>query len=494
MPRLNNKNTFLSKSQFIRGLQCHKSLYLHRCHPELRDALTSSQEALFQSGTEVGILAQELFPGGITIEYDGVPLEDQIRYSREAIDQGASTLYEAAFSSGDVFIKADILNQGKRGWGLYEVKSSTKVADVYLYDVAVQYHVLSGAGLPVNKAFVVNINNQYTRQGTLELEELFARHDVTKEIKDLQGFVSEEIKKQKKMLQGDVPVIDIGEQCSDPYDCDFMGHCWKHISEESIFSLGGRGLKKFDLYRQGIVKLEDVPDEVLSKNQLQQKTATLEKKDFISGNGVRRFLDSLWFPLCFLDFECFMGPIPPFNGMRPYQHIPYQYSLHILENEAAEPKHYEFLAGSRDDHREELLRKLLKEIPDNGCILAYNAAYEAGRLKDLAEWYPQYRSRIEKLLNNLRDLAEPFRGRAVYYHQMNGSYSIKAVLPALVPNMSYDSLEVSDGQMAMEQFYRMCQSMDAGEKETIRKSLLEYCGQDSLGMVEIYRKLRELSI
>ena len=189
-----------------------------------------------------------------------------------------------------------------------------------------------------------------------------------------------------------------------------------------------------------------------------------------------------------------MGPIPPFNGTRPYQHIPYQYSLHILKNEAAELKHYEFLAGSNDDHREELLKKLLNEIPDNGCILAYNAAYEAGRLRDLAEWYPQYRTKIEKLLNNLKDLAEPFRGRAVYCHQMNGSYSIKAVLPALVPGMSYDSLEVSDGQMAMEAFYRMCQSKDAGEKETIRKSLLAYCRQDSLGMVEIYRKLRELCL
>ena len=144
-------------------------------------------------------------------------------------------MYEAAFSSGDVFIKADILNHGKKGWGLYEVKSSTKVADVYLYDVAVQYHVLSGAGLPMNKAFVVNINNKYIRQGALELEELFTRHDVTKEIKDLQGFVAKEIKKQKEMLQGDVPVIDIGEHCTKPYPCDFMGHCWQHIPEESIF-------------------------------------------------------------------------------------------------------------------------------------------------------------------------------------------------------------------------------------------------------------------
>jgi hypothetical protein len=460
----------------------------------LRDELSLAQEALFQSGKDAGLLAQQLFPDGITIQYDGVPIDEQIKNTRDAIGKGASTLYEAAFRSDNVFIKADILNQGKKGWGLYEVKSSTKVADVYLYDVAVQYHVLSGAGLPINKAFVVNINNKYTRQGALDIEQLFSTHDVTKEVQDLQSVISEEIKKQQQMLQGDVPAIDIGEQCTKPYPCDFMGHCWKHIPEESVFSLGGRGLKKFDLYRQGIVDLQDVPDHLLSKHQRQQKHATLEKKDFISRNGIKRFLDSLWFPLCFLDFECFMGPVPPYNGTRPYQHIPYQYSLHILNNGDAELKHYEFLAGSYEDHREELLKKLLSEIPGNACILAYNKAYEAGRLTDLAEWHPKYSSRIEKILNNLRDLAEPFRGRAVYCHQMNGSYSIKAVLPTLVPGMSYDTLKVSDGQIAMDAFYKMCQSTNTDEKETFRNSLLAYCKQDSLGMVEIYRKLRELCL
>ncbi len=493
MNNTDSLNPVLSKSQFIRGLQCHKSLFLHRHHPELRDEVSPMQQARFQSGQNVGVLARELFPDGLVIQYDGVPLAEQITNTEEAITGGAQTLYEAAFCFDGVFIKADILHRGRRGWELYEVKSSTGVKDIYLHDVALQCHVLTGAGLPITKAAVVHINNRYIRDGAIELKNLFTISDCTRTVGQYREEIIQEISRQRQMLQGGVPDIDIGAHCTQPYNCDFMGYCWQHIPTDSIFDISGRFARRFELYRQGIVRLADVPDDVLSKAQRQQKRATLEQRKFVSTRGIKRFLDSLHFPLCFLDFECVALPVPPYNGIRPYQHIPYQYSLHILERDGATLQHYAYLAEDSADHRESLLEKLLGEIPPQACVLAYNAAYEMARLKDLAAWFPTHGKEIEAVMNNMRDLAEPFRNRAVYYYQMNGSYSIKAVLPALVPEMSYDALDIADGNMAMQAFLQMIESPNASEKEGLRKALLDYCRLDSLGMVKIYEKLKSMS-
>jgi hypothetical protein len=493
MNKIDMQNTFLSKSQFIRGLQCHKSLYLHRHYPELRNEVLSAQQALFQSGQNVGEFARELFPEGIIIQYEGVPLSEQIENTAAAISGEVDTIYEAAFCYDGVFIKADILHRGRHGWELYEVKSSAGVKDIHLRDVALQYHVLTGAGLPVSKVALVHINNRYIRNGAVELKKLFTISDFTKTVAQYREEIISEISRQKQMLCGEMPAIDIGEHCTNPYDCDFMGYCWQHIPLDSIFDISGRFAQRFDLYRQGIVRLADVPDVVLSKPQRQQKRATLEKRNFISARGIKRFLDSLHYPLCFLDFECVSFPIPPYDGLRPYQHIPYQYSMHILERDGAALQHFEYLAEDTADHRQSLLEKLLRDIPPQACVLAYNAAYEIGRLKDLAAWYPAQSKKIEAVISSIRDLAKPFRARAVYYYQMNGSYSIKSVLPALVPEMSYDALDISDGNMAMQAYLQMMASPNLQEKQRLKKALLDYCRLDSLGMVKIYETLKKMT-
>ena len=292
------------------------------------------------------------------------------------------------------------------------------------------------------------------------------------------------------MLKGSMPAIDIGEYCTNPYDCDFRGYCWQHIPKQSVFSIKGRGLRKFDLYYQGIVNLQDVPDELLSYEQKIQKMADLAKTDFINPEKIKEFLATLWYPLYFLDFETFMSPIPMFDGTRPYQHVPFQYSLHYLENENAPLQHQEFLAAPNTDPRKELLEKLLREIPDNACVLAYHKSFEIGRLKDLAEWYPEHRDKIETIISNMRDLADPFRQKDYYCYQMEGSYSLKAVLPALVNDLSYNGMAISDGNMAMDAYYRMCNETDATEIERIRNALLEYCRLDTLAMVKILEKLK----
>jgi len=489
--KIRRNSSYLSKTLFIKGLQCHKALYLQKYQPELKDEVSEAQEALFSSGREVGILAQQLFPGGIEIPYAGFSLSKQVKLTHKEIEQGTTTIYEAAFGYNGAFCKVDILHKGSTGWEIYEVKSSTGLKDVYDDDVAFQYYVLRRCGLPVSRVCLVHINNEYVKNGPIDVDQLFTIEDLTEIALEQESGVSEEIERQREMLQGQLPEIDIGEYCTNPYDCDFLGHCWSHIPENSVFDLRERGVNKFELYRQGIIRMEDITDYLLNMKQAIQVAGTVQKRDHIIQENIQDFLASLWHPLYFLDFETFMSPIPLFDGTRPYQQIPFQYSLHYLEHEGGELNHHEFLAAPNNDHRKDLIEKLIHEIPDNACVLAYNMSFERRVLEDCASFFPEYSDKIKTIIDNMRDLMLPFKNKDCYLWQMNGSYSIKAVLPALVPDLSYENMEISTGDMAMNAYKTMCETDDPEKLERIRQSLLDYCRLDTLGMVRILEKLRE---
>jgi hypothetical protein len=374
-------------------------------------------------------------------------------------------------------------------WEINEVKMSTSPKDINYDDAAIQYYVITNSGLPVSKVNLVYINNKYERQGDIDVRQLFASEDVTEIVLARQKRLPELIKNLRQALLGNEPAIDIGNNCSDPYPCEFMSYCWRHIPEDSIFSLKGRGINKFTYYNQGILKLEDLPLDKLNDAQRFQAIATINKEDTINPAGVKAFLESLWYPLCHLDFETFDNPVPPFDGTRPYQKIPFQYSLHIQDKECSEPIHFEYLAEPGKDPRKELIEKLLSEIPPEACVLTYNQTFEKSVLKDLATAFPDLADDINARIENIRDLMVPFKKRDVYRWQMRGSYSIKEVLPALVPDLSYKDLTVSDGTMAMRGYHEMCKTDDPEKIAELRHGLLEYCRLDTLAMVKILNKL-----
>jgi hypothetical protein len=487
-----DKTVYLSKSLYTRGLQCHKSLYLHKHQPELRGEPTPELQALWKSGHEVGDFAHMLFPGGVNVPFDGLTKEEQLSKTREEIDRGTKAIYEATFSFDDVFVKADIIVRNRGCWDLYEVKSSTSVKEHHWDDVAVQYYVLAGCGLPVHKAYLVHLNNSYVRDGDIVPEELFVLQDITGVVKGKQASIPEELAEMRAMLRGKMPKIDIGPHCEDPYPCDFMDHCWKHVPEYSVFSLRGRGIDPWELYRQGVIKLQDVPLDSLNLMQRMQAEYFLDRKSHADPAKIREFLKKVRYPVCFLDFETFGSAIPLFDGTRPYQQVPFQYSLHRIEAEGGELRHFEYLAQPGVDPRKEIAEKLVKEIPEGACVIAYNMAFEKRVLRELGEFLPKLGKRMNAVTGRMIDLMEPFKRRDIYHWRMNGSYSLKSVLPVLVPEMTYEGLEISDGAKASEAYFIMETIADPAELSKLRAALLEYCKQDTLGLVRLLEKMRAM--
>lgn len=482
----------LSKSHFVRGLQCHKSLWLHKHRPELRQNQSMAQQAILDSGSDVGLLAQGLFPDGIMIPYEGLTFDAQVVQTQMAIKNGITTIYEAAFFYNGLLIKTDILHKGPSGWELYEVKSSTECKARYIKEIAMQYFVVTGAGLPLSSAGLVHINNNYVKNGAINITGLFTVRDVTSAVVNMQATVIEQLASMVEMLGMDEPCIDIGRHCSDPYDCDFKKHCWSHIPKHSVFNLGGKGVNKFDLYKRGLVGLDQLPLGILNRRQKIEAEAFQRQTEHIDSGKVRVFLESLWYPLCFLDFETtYMNPVPLFDGTRPYQQVPFQYSLHCIAHKGAELSHHEFLSPPGIDPRHTFLSSLLDSIPEGACILAYNSKFEVERLRELAASFPEYSERIDQIICRVRDLMKPFASRHIYFPQMNGSHSIKVVLPALVPELSYKNLEISNGSLAAESYLKMYHSTDSTEIARTRSALLEYCKLDTLAMVRILEKMQQ---
>ena len=237
---------YLSKSLYIKGLQCHKALWLHKNRPELKSKPTAAQQAAFNYGTDVGIVAQGLFPGGIEVPYGGLTHTEQLVRTQELIAYGTTTIYEATFSFDNVFVKVDILHRGETGWEIYEVKSSTECKDVYLHDIAVQQYVVTGSGLPITRACLIHINTHYVRHGDIEVEKLFTILDVTDKVQVREADVPVELMAMRETLGGDLPALTIGLHCEMPYPCDFKGHCWNHIPADHLFGLHNHNISCFD--------------------------------------------------------------------------------------------------------------------------------------------------------------------------------------------------------------------------------------------------------
>ena len=418
-----------------------------------------------------------------------------IEKTQEVLKNKPNIIAEASFNYNNNFCSVDILKKDKDNYEIYEVKSSTEIKDIYIDDISYQVYILKKLGYNITKASIVYINSKYIFKDKLELNKLFNIEDVTDKAFNKQDEIQNKIEEINNMMESKLePNIDIDIHCTKPYPCPFFKYCTKYIEEPNIFKIRRMtNSKKFKLYHEGKYKYEELLKEDIDNKFKQQIEFELYNKEpYINKEEIKKFLDTLSLPLYFLDFETYQDSIPRYNGVSPYMQIPFQYSLHILDKEL---KHKEFLSEPDIDPRRKLAESLINDIPLNVCTLAYNMSFEKTVIKNLANLYPDLSDHLMNIHDNMKDLMIPFKDRDYYVKEMEGSFSIKYVLPALFPNdpsLNYHNLDlIHNGSEAMNGFANMGK-LEKQEQLKLRNSLLKYCELDTYAMVKIYEKLKEL--
>jgi hypothetical protein len=482
----------LSKSTYMYGCQCPKRLHLHKYQPELKDPVDERVQYVKDSGSAVGLLAQQLFPGGVDASPpDTFSYQLSVLKTRELISQGATIIYEAVFQYDGVMCALDILVKDGDAWHAYEVKGAGSIKEQYVQDAAFQYYVITSSGIVLEDISIVHLNKQYVRKGALDIHKLFTKQSVLREVVALQSAVQRNISELKHVLQQPEPETGIGPHCFAPYACDFTHHCWAHIPKvDSVFDLDPRAAWK--LYADGYLHLDQVPQDYPLSNSVAHQLAHYRSGEpFVDQPAIQNFLATLHYPLCFLDFETVWPGVPEFDDTYPFQQIPFQFSLHVQQDADSLAEHYEFLGNGHTDPREALVREMINVLGTTGTILCYNASFEKARMKELAKLFPYHADSLLAITGRVTDLMAPFQKRWYYHPEFKGRYSIKNVLPVLCPDLRYDALPIREGDTASK-VYGQLKMQDNDTATLQREHLLAYCKMDTLAMVRILEWLRRL--
>jgi hypothetical protein len=481
---------FLSKTRYMNGLQCAKLLWLLCNDPEKIPEPDAATQHIFDQGHLVGELAKRLYPGGIDVGHDD--FRDNLRRSRQLLEE-RKPLFEAGFMIDGIFSRLDILNPvGRDGWDIVEVKSSTSVKDENYHDVSFQKLCAEKCGLAVNKCYLAYINNQYVRNGEIDTAQLFTIEDITAGVEEVGRGIEERIQSMLETISSaECPDLSVGGHCRTPYECS-LPYCCDALPENNIFCLYYGGKKCFELLETGIYQLKDVPANFkLNRAQQIQRQCDLDGTIYVDKPAIRDFLRAIRYPVHYLDFETVNPAVPLWDGTRPYQQVPFQFSLHIT-NDGGDTRHYSFLADGTNDPRPEFLRHLKESLGIGGTIVTYNQSFENGIIEALSSAFPEHTAWLDSLQDRIIDLISPFKGFCYYNPRQNGSASLKSVLPAIT-GKSYEGLPISEGGAASRAYLDMTFSdISADEKKKIRTDLEEYCGLDTEAMVWIVEKLEEI--
>jgi hypothetical protein len=444
----------LYKSKYTRGINCQKSLWLYVNKYDER-LVSEASLAVMTQGTGVGELACGYFPGGKMAVLEDYPWIESAERTQEFIRQGIETIYEATFIFDDTLVAVDILHKNNGKWSLYEVKSTNSVKPQHIKDVAVQYYVLKGCGLDLEDAFLMHLNSSYVRRGELDVKQLFLPESVMGQILPMQQDIATNLLMLREMVGKDEPDIQMGAQCTSPYACDFQAYCSRLVPS----------------VEQEIKVLSSIPE--------------------VRKAEVKAFVGKVRYPLHHLDFETIMPAVPMFDESRPYQAIPFQFSLHCQETDGGEIKHFAYLAESNPaiDPRIGLINQMIEQTKNASTIFMYSP-YERTMINQMKRDFPEYADELQLIVDKLVDLIVPFRKKHYKTETMEGKSSIKKVLPAICPELSYSDLEIGDGMSASNSFLELYSCNDAEVISTTRENLLKYCHLDTLAMVKVFEVLQ----
>lgn len=484
----------LSKSRLLALRQCQRRLWLEIYRPELRDDTPDSQ-ANFATGHLVGDLARRLYdPRGLGHLFD--PMREGYAAALDATQvrlPERRPLFEAGFAALGAMSFADILlpHGSAQGWRLVEVKSSTEVKDYYLEDAAIQGAVARAAGLQLDSISIAHIDSSWTYPGHGDYRGLLVEQDVSDEVQARSSDVANWIATAQHVAAlPHEPAIRPGHQCKTPWPCGFAAHCasTEPATEHPVSWLPRATAKALRAcIDDGARDMRDVPDELLNAQQRRVKQATLSGQPYFDAEGAARELAPHPLHAGFLDFETIRFAVPVWAGTRPYQMIPFQFSLHWLDERGEPCLHKEFLDLSGDDPSWAFAQALVAACDRPGPIYAYNAGFERARIKELAERFATLAAPLQAIQARIIDLY-PIAQRYYYHPSQRGSWSIKQLLPAIAPDLRYDALEgVQHGGAAMEAYLEACAADTSPERRaTIRRQLLDYCHLDTLAMVRIW--------
>ncbi len=486
---------YLTKTDYIHYLQCPKSLWLLKHKPNVypRGEFSDFLKKITREGYEVEKYAQKLFPGGVSLPQNTAAIEK----TRDAIHEKKSPLFQATFHTDDgMFVRCDVLNLRKDGtYDMYEVKSSTDIKRSkkhdHIKDACFQMIAVEKAGLTVCDVFVIHVNADYVRGEEIEPEKLLKKVIVTDKVRNIEEETKSEVERALKLLNENT-IDETGCGCyrkTRTNHCDAFAYFNGTPEKKSVWELHRVSEKKLlILLERGVETLSEVPDDInLNTLQCLQVRSAVEKRPIVLDTRIAEMLDELKFPLYFFDYETVMHAVPRMIGMRPWQQVPFQYSLHIMHEDGT-LEHKEYVSDTLHDVKK-VFESLCDSIGPVGSVVSWHASFERSRNREMGNMFPEHCDALTNINDRMFDLEDVFK-EAYVDAEFCGSTSIKKVLPILCPQLSYTNLNIQDGTQAMERWMSMVDdTIDKSTKDAIREDLLAYCALDTYAMVELYRAL-----
>jgi len=472
-------------------MQCDKWLWIVFNDKNRIPVPDKSAEHKFGIGKIIGVLATKVFQNGIDLSESG--FKENLKKTKELIKQ-RKILFEPSFLKVNLYSRADIMVPvGKNEWDIIEVKSSTKVKDINIHDVSFQKYVYEKSGLKIRKCILMYINNKYVKSGEIEPKELFVQTDITEKVLEFSVDIEKRIENMFKIVEGSEPEFSVDDLLTIEYDNICTDEFMNNLPKDNVFEMYFMLKKKrVELYNSGFIKMTDIPDNIkLSDRQKIQRRLAFDGGKHIDKLGLKNFLNNLAYPIYYLDFETINPAIPKFDGMKPYQRIPFQFSLHIQEKPNGKLKHISFLAEGISDPRPKFMQALKDNLKEKVSILVYNQSFEKGVLRECSDALPEFKEWYEEnILLRIKDLWDVFKNFYYYDSKQKGSTSIKYVLP-LLSNLKYGDLDISDGVGAGLEYERITYGqVEESERLKVREALEKYCELDTLAEVEIVGGLK----
>ena len=459
--------------------------------PDLVPQTDPMLQRVFDEGNVVDRWAQQLFPGAVNVDGFGMPA---VVNTKKAIASGVTVLLQPTFMTNTISCRSDILVKNDDGtWDIYEVKSSTDVKEKHIIDIAFQRICIEEAGVRISRTLLVHVNNQYVRSGEIDPQQLFTKVDITHEVANAMPMAKKEIPRALAVLDWNkVPGMLHVASCSNPAECEFLSCYFSELKDDHIYSIATSVSteKLIAFLERGLLKPEQIPANIMAEvGSIKLPGAKEEPTLFIDNETIKSELDSLQYPLYFLDYETFFPAVPIFDGYRPYKQMVFQYSVHVAREPGAEPEHYEYLAEEMIDPAQGVAASLKNHIGDTGSVIVWNARFEASRNVEIGEHLPEFSDFMASINHRMYDLMMIVKKGYYVDSRFGGSASIKNVLPVMCPELSYNDLAIHEGVTASTSWATLTDPATSPEaRAQLKKDMLAYCGLDTFAMLAIYRK------